>query len=180
MWQVGPSHIDVYLKHLDDIQGTPLDEPNLNFTDTPIPYVPIPLSPSAARWNLSSLSNTTYHAAYHSIEDIGNFVKELLDLYPNQVELVPIGHSAQHREMFALEITKSKTLQRHATSAPRKKNGFVIAGAQHAREVRTGATSWPRTFDSRCRSSGLRRLPPCSLPTLCLRTAQSRTHYLHF
>ena len=79
-------------------------------------------------WNLSSLSNTTFHTAYRNIDEIGTFVKELLDLYPEQVRLVPIGHSAENREMFALEISANH-------SAVRKKSGFVITGAQHAREV---------------------------------------------
>ena len=135
MWQVGPSHVDVFLSSLSDTRETPLDNPALSYTDVPIPDVSIPLSSSAiANWNLSSLSNSTFHSAYHSIEDVGLFVRELLDIYPDQVELVPIGHSAQHREMFALQITQDKSL-RHRDVTGRKKHGFVITGAQHAREV---------------------------------------------
>ena len=135
VWQVGPSHVDVHLQSLNDLVGTPLDDPSLRFTDSSIPYAPISLAPEPSSWNLSSLSNTTFHAAYHTIEDIGVFVREILDLYPDQVEVVQIGHSAQHREMFALEITKSKALRKRELGS-KKKNGFVITGAQHAREVR--------------------------------------------
>jgi hypothetical protein len=64
------------------------------------------------------------------------FVKDLVDLYPDQVRLVPIGHSFENREMFALEITSAK-------SSLRKKTGFVVTGAQHAREV-CRPNFWPR------------------------------------
>ena len=65
---------------------------------------------------------------YHPLGDIETFASQLLELYPRNVRLVPIGHSAENREMFALEIAKD-------FGSIAKKTGFVITGAQHAREV---------------------------------------------
>ncbi len=120
---------------------------------------PQTLSGAQANWNLSSLSNTTFHSTYHSIEDIGVFVKELLDLYPDNVELVRIGHSSENREMFVLEISKDKGLRGRPLSM-KKKTGFIISGAQHAREVR-----WLNIWffdDLLTLCSGLRPLLRCS------------------
>ncbi|KAJ3518509.1 hypothetical protein NM688_g9429 [Phlebia brevispora] len=125
VWQVSPSHVDVHLHSIDDLAGSLLDDPSLKYTDIQIPYAEIPDPVHAGSWNLSSLSNTTFHEAYHNIEDIGIFVKQLLDLYPENVELVPLGHSAEHREMFALEIFKEKSIRKE-NSAAKRKNGFLI------------------------------------------------------
>ena len=83
---------------------------------------------------------------------------QLTKEYPDYVSLVNLGHSAQGREMLGLRISKPESTPR----PPKKKNvaddddlesmrsrrkerereegegkmGFVITGAQHAREVR--------------------------------------------
>lgn len=130
VWHASPSYLDIYTPS-EFVLPSALE----NLEHHYIPLVqdfPTPsLSSQHAHvhsWNLSSLSNTSFHAVYHPIEDVGTFTKELLDLYPNNVKLVPIGHSSENREMFALEIFKDP-------NSLGKKSGFVITGAQHAREV---------------------------------------------
>lgn len=127
IWQVGQDHVDVYLPGNTSV----LSSGQLQYADTRLPreLLAVPPRHAAAYWNLSSLSNTTFHSTYHPLEDIHTFMQELLDLYPDNVNVVPIGHTAENREMFALQIFKD---QRSLS----KKTGFVITGAQHAREVR--------------------------------------------
>ncbi|KAI0696615.1 hypothetical protein BC835DRAFT_1405907 [Cytidiella melzeri] len=132
VWHTSSSNVDIHLtssrkhSHISQL----LDQAGISYSDSALPYSlvhPQPLRPQASTWNLSSLSNSTFHTDYHTIEEIGTFVRDLLDLYPEQVRLVPIGHSSENREMFALEIAADK-------SSLRKKTGFVVTGAQHARE----------------------------------------------
>ncbi|KAI0339299.1 Zn-dependent exopeptidase [Trametopsis cervina] len=131
IWQVGPSNVDIHIPPEQQASSNLLlSNMGLSYSDSILPESlirPYSTQTQTATWNLSSLSNSTFHTGYRTIEEIGTFVKELLDLYPDQVRLVPIGHSSENREMFALEITaRGSTL--------RKKTGFVITGAQHARE----------------------------------------------
>ena len=104
------------------------------------------LASSYGNWNLTSLSNTTYHAFYHPLSEIENFMEDLATAHPSLVQLVPLGHSGEGREMVGLKISKdaspSPFLQSQSgRSSSTKKLGFVITGAQHAREV--GApSSW--------------------------------------
>ncbi|KAH8110918.1 hypothetical protein DFH11DRAFT_727843 [Phellopilus nigrolimitatus] len=81
-------------------------------------------------WNLSSFTNTTFHDAYHPLYEIDEFMEHLAALYPDRVTLFELGHSAQGREMFAMRITSGALP--NAEDGPKK--GFVITGAQHARE----------------------------------------------
>ena len=94
-------------------------------------------------------SNETFHASYHPLDEIHDFIRDLADAYPRQVTIVPLGHSGEGREMLALEITAGASAS-HMSHDPksqvvlnRKGNsggakppcGFVIIGAQHSREV---------------------------------------------
>ena len=132
MWQYGHANVDLVLPADGDSSfDTLFGGSDLNYTESRLPnalFDSTMRAESVVGWDLSSLSNSTFHTAYRNIDEIGTFVKDLLDLYPEQVRLVPIGHSAESREMFALEISANH-------SAIRKKSGFVIAGTQHAREV---------------------------------------------
>lgn len=128
VWHVGRDHVDVYLPEGSaNVSAQSLDD--LPYTDSYLPHAlfEVPRTRPQSYWNLSSLTNTTFHGEYHPLEDIHTFTKELLDLYPHNVKVVPIGHSAENREMFALEIFKDER-----TKA--KKTGFVVMGAQHSRE----------------------------------------------
>ena len=79
------------------------------------------------------MTNTTYHEDYHRLEDIEYFVDRLSELHPELVTLTNIGHSSEGREMLALTISRRKLDGANAKYA--KKAGFVLTGAQHAREV---------------------------------------------
>ena len=127
VWHVGQHHVDIYIP-----PGSGNAFPDaFEYVDSHIP-AQLLRPPALSYWNLSSLSNTTFHDAYHRLEDIHTFTRELLDLYPDNVKLVPIGHTAENREIYAIEIFKDER-------ARTKKPGFVITGAQHAREVCPGA-----------------------------------------
>ncbi|KAG7095009.1 hypothetical protein E1B28_005803 [Marasmius oreades] len=110
-------------------------------------------------WDLSSLANTTYHSAYHPLHEINSFIHQLAEIFPTKVEVVELGHSALGREMYALKLTsgspddRSKDNERKPKPPkrdkpgkereldPNKKLGFVIVGAQHAREWVATSTS---------------------------------------
>lgn len=140
VWQVSGGHIDVYIPpsfshpHLLSHTG------DVEFSDTPLHPSPSALPPPPSTWNLTSLSNSTFHATYHTLPDIENFTSQLAELHPDLVKLVSIGHSAEGREMIALEVSKDKAFQKRdggvsGSELNAKKVGFVITGAQHAREV---------------------------------------------
>jgi hypothetical protein len=95
-------------------------------------------------------SNETFHADYHPLDEIHDFIRDLAETYPHQVSVVPLGHSGEGREMFALEITAAGASYGDGSHDPKsqvvlsKKGnprgakprcGFLITGAQHAREV---------------------------------------------
>ncbi|GJE92386.1 peptidase M14 [Phanerochaete sordida] len=128
VWSVGEHHVDVYLPDGSANASAP-SLAALPYADAYLPSAlfEVPRTRPQSYWDLGSLTNTTFHTQYHSLEDIHTFTQELLELYPNNVKVVPIGHSAENREMFALEIFKDE----HTKA---KKAGFVITGAQHARE----------------------------------------------
>ena len=66
-------------------------------------------------------------------------MEEMANVYPTLVQLVNIGHTAEGREMVAMKLSKEVEQSAQmdgAMSSSVKKAGFVITGAQHAREVR--------------------------------------------
>ena len=98
-------------------------------------------------WDISTPSNTTYHNLYHPLNEIEDFMLDLATVHPDIVQLQYIGHSAQSREMIAMKLSKPSV---NATNedgyiASAKKAGFVIAGAQHSREVCVVFSLSPRT-----------------------------------
>ncbi|KAI0777722.1 hypothetical protein BD413DRAFT_467519 [Trametes elegans] len=128
VWQVGPSHVDVYF------------QPGNQQLDLPFPHagtIPLKqlkdLQPFGVGSNLSSLANSTYHAVYHPLYEIEAFVQEMARTYPDIVQLTNIGHSAEGREMIAMQISKPED-ELKRTGNPARKAGFVITGAQHSRE----------------------------------------------
>lgn len=144
VWHATPSHVDVYFPAgAELVSEYPL--PKL-YTDTNIySNIPsqIPLSEgsshSAQFWQLSSLANTTFHANYRTLDEIYAFMHDLVAEYPDRVSIVNIGYSDEGREMYALEISATGAashLQSHDQKLPgsSKRLGFVITGAQHARE----------------------------------------------
>ncbi|CAL1710857.1 unnamed protein product [Somion occarium] len=143
VWHANGSHVDVLIPVSHDLSAVQLQVSNLPYIDSPlsqstynISHMP---SESLGTWNLS-LSNSSFHTAYRRLDEIEQFVQDLRAEYPALVDIVSIGHSAEGREMFAVEISTDNKTQKinggsrsnHSESA--KKLGFVLTGAQHARE----------------------------------------------
>jgi hypothetical protein len=179
VWQTSHSHVDVYFPrrgiaetelghipfHLPPATSHPIDGWNHDASSYTHAHAPSPpaTAPTATddageirrHWDvLLSPSNATFHERYHPLEEIESFVRDLVAAYPRQLSLVPLGHSGEGREMFALEIrsdplgaggghvshdSNSQVVLRNKTKGkpigadPRC--GFLITGAQHAREV---------------------------------------------
>jgi len=65
---------------------------------------------------------------YHSYEEINENLKSLAERYPDKAQLVSLGKTYEHRDIWALKIGDSEG--REASQKP----GLVITGATHARE----------------------------------------------
>lgn len=149
MWQLTPSHIDIYSspssfdQEIDNlfndlaelssstlIPSTAYNHNTLTDLDEPIPS-----------WNLESLQNTTYHNEYHPLHEIDHFMHDLASLHPDRIHIDDLGHSAEGREMYAMRLYRPETelmkKKRKESTGQADKPGFVIIGAQHAREVRS-------------------------------------------
>ena len=61
-------------------------------------------------------------------------MEHLVALHPARVSLYELGHSAQGREMLAMRVS-SGPRRKGLKQGSKEKRGFVITGAQHAREV---------------------------------------------
>ncbi|KAI0041581.1 hypothetical protein FA95DRAFT_1610896 [Auriscalpium vulgare] len=149
VWQVSHSHVDVHFPP----SSYPLDLPHFPHLD----FAPPPSSGSSATtgaqrkdWktpprgdtNGWSLNNSSFHGDYHSLDEIHAFIRDLAAEYPQKLTVVPLGHTGEGREMIALQISdnslpnyrshdhKQAPFTQHIMERP----GFLIAGAQHARE----------------------------------------------
>ncbi|KAF5391134.1 hypothetical protein D9757_003025 [Collybiopsis confluens] len=125
IWQLSSSYVDVYLpphqRLPEKLQNIPHD-----ISEIPLnPHLPA-VSSKPGQWNLSTNdpANNTFHASYHSLYEIDLFIKELSTSFPKRARVIKLGHSAEGRE-----ITDDE------------KPGFVISGAQHAREWVATSTS---------------------------------------
>lgn len=128
---------------------------------------PIPphRNPSTDPWGLSNFTNTTYHNSYHPLFEIDSFMDHLAALYPEHVSLYELGHSAEGREMLAMHIHEDysegeKVETKRKTRTPKGKKGFVIMGAQHAREVCSVVNLSSLLINYLNLFSGLPLLPP--------------------
>ena len=146
------------------------------------------------RWDVVSPSNATFHARYHPLDEIQSFVRDLAAAYPKQVAIVPLGHSGEGREMFALEISAPSEPPAGASGAlasagrgshdqnpqvvfgakgkgkergTNPRCGFLVTGAQHAREVslRLFVRQVLRNGVQLLLASGLLLLPRCTSHT---------------
>ncbi|KAG8735723.1 putative metallocarboxypeptidase ecm14 [Ceratobasidium sp. 414] len=116
IWQLTPHHVDV---HMDTTRPSdalsnrtyvtlPYSFPythayqvaTVTVTATTTETTPIPLP------DVSSLQNSTFHGAYHTIEEIELFVTALASTYPKLVEVVWLGGSWENRDVFAVRIGK--------------------------------------------------------------------------
>ncbi|KDR79479.1 hypothetical protein GALMADRAFT_243580 [Galerina marginata CBS 339.88] len=146
VWHATSTFVDIY---------SPPDEPFLPNELASIPHTttlvltttPKPLR-SNTEWDLSSLTNTSFHDAYHPLDEVEAFLNQLVLTYPNITRLENLGHSAEGREMVGLTISSGpavvdKKSKKKKPRTPRdiEKLGFVIVGAQHAREWIATSTS---------------------------------------
>ena len=165
--QISRSHIDIYFPHLAlataelDLLPPTLSQSASHHTiagrTPPFPHAYRAGSASSAtrrqeRGDPVALpSNETFHAGYHTLDEINDFVLDLADAYPRQVSVIPLGHSGEGREMFALEITagasasqvshdlKSQVVLNKKGNSGNAKSpcGFLITNSQHAREIKS-------------------------------------------
>ena len=96
---------------------------------------------------MSSLENTTFHDSYHPLSQIESFMHELVDTHPETARLINLGRSAEGRDVLGLTIStgddneneedngEKRKKKKKGPRKQREKFGFVIQGAQHAREV---------------------------------------------
>jgi hypothetical protein len=139
VWQLTPSHIDIYSAPF----APPLPAPLLSFphTETSIPVTPTygvgGSATTRTDWNLSSFANSTYHRTYHPLYEINGFMEEIATLHQDRVRVVELGHSGEGREMLGLKISLDRPSipTKNKDKSLQIKKGFVISGAQHAREV---------------------------------------------
>ncbi|CDO75851.1 hypothetical protein BN946_scf184833.g2 [Trametes cinnabarina] len=130
VWQVGPSHVDIYFQQPDERLDLPVPEVG-EVSSTRIEDLYF----HTTGGDIGSLANSTYHAVYHPLYEIEDFMQEMASAYPNLVELVNLGHSSEGREMLAMRISKDDSeLRKSSRLSTVKKAGFVLTGAQHARE----------------------------------------------
>ena len=170
VWRATDSFLDIY---------SPPDYPLLPDALATIPHTSTQILTSVPKqlrsnlsWNLSTLTNTSFHDTYHPLQEVESFLEQLVTTYPNVTRLTNLGHSAEGREMFALTISsgeyknakkkKKKKEKERKGRTPREseKLGFVIVGAQHAREV-SGFKDNLYTPIECAFFSGLHRRPLC-------------------
>ena len=176
LWQMSHSYVDVYFPgravaeaelghlpfqltstshriHTDGGTSSCTQDPRAKHTPSCSP-----MDDATTRWDVASPSNATFHARYHPLDEIQSFVRDLAAAYPQQVAVVPLGHSGEGREMFALEISSVAGASAGARDGSHDQNsrqvvldgkdgkgkeergtgprcGFLVTGAQHAREV---------------------------------------------
>ncbi|KAF9261640.1 Zn-dependent exopeptidase [Marasmius fiardii PR-910] len=157
VWHVSPyqAHIFVPFDTQNSLNGLPDVLQAIPHDISSIPITrPLTHPTLIDEWDLSSLENTTYHSVYHPLHEVNWFVHQLAESFPDKVKVVQLGHSALGREMFAVKLSsgaleddeddekkpkppkppKRDRPGKERELDPNKKLGFVIVGAQHARE----------------------------------------------
>jgi len=159
VWHVSSSEAHIFIpsnQRADvDFEGLPNVLQNVPHEVSSIPPPSHYISTNTVSWNVSTLVNTTYHAAFHPLYEIDLFIRQLAEVFPDKVEVVELGHSATGREMLGLKVSsgsrrdqgleggnvgaskppKKDKPGKERVLDPTKKLGFIITGAQHAREV---------------------------------------------
>ncbi|KAJ8690049.1 hypothetical protein PTI98_012892 [Pleurotus ostreatus] len=129
VWRASGDYVDVYTAGDSVIPKALLSVPHTisNLSTTVRTPSRDSYTNAIDRWNLTNLENTTYHAAYHPSWEIDEFMHTLAELYPDEVTVLRLGHTAMGCEIYGLQISGD-------TKASKAKPGFLITGAQHARE----------------------------------------------
>lgn len=159
---------------------------NAKLNNLKVHPIPPHRNPSTDPWGLSNFTNTTYHNSYHPLFEIDSFMDHLAALYPEHVSLYELGHSAEGREMLAMHIhggySEGENVDtKRKTGTPNGKKGFVIMGAQHAREVCSvvDLSSLLTYFSILNLFSGLPLPPPFTSHTLLHPTRRQRKEHCH-
>lgn len=127
----------------------PLGKLTHSRTNISVPLTQNRVVGSAVNWNLTTLENSTFHAEYHPLYEIDEFITQLAASYPNEAHVVRLGHTGEGREMLGLTLSRSTTKSNgNDLKGKSHKLGFVITGAQHAREVPTLSLCSCRTTES--------------------------------
>ncbi|KEP50926.1 peptidase M14 carboxypeptidase family A/B-like protein [Rhizoctonia solani 123E] len=113
IWHLTPSHVDV---HMDTTANLPESLATRRYTTLPhsfpynYDYSPTAVSsPRRPKIDLSFLQDNEFHRAYHTYEEIDQFVVALASQYPELVEIVWLGASSERRDVFAIRIgTRSR------------------------------------------------------------------------
>ncbi|KAF4609600.1 hypothetical protein D9613_012313 [Agrocybe pediades] len=148
IWHATDSFVDIYLP--PDSQVLPEGLARLPHTTTSIPTAITSSRQLDTDWTPESLTNSSFHESYHPLDEIESFLEELTNVHSNITRLTTIGQSAEGRDIYALSIStggypseekKKKKKTKKGRISSREKLGFVIIGAQHAREWIATATS---------------------------------------
>jgi murein tripeptide amidase MpaA len=145
VWRVAGTGIDAYMTPENMEDGTSTLSSNYTILPIPVPTAlsekhqnsmverPIPDSyitkKKKAYFNLTYLSHD-FHSQYHSTANITHFMKSLVHTFPNHTSLIHIGHSAEGRKLMGIKIVNPEPVP----AGGKQRKGFVILGAQHARE----------------------------------------------
>ncbi|KAG8702810.1 putative metallocarboxypeptidase ecm14 [Ceratobasidium sp. 395] len=148
IWQLTPTHVDVHMDtiHLSKALSNrtyvtlPYSFPYTHSYQQPLTKTPIPLP------DVSSLQNSTFHGAYHTLEEIDSFVTALANTYPKLVEVVWLGGSWENRDVFAIRIGKRGGGGKHKHKKGKKgKKGVIKAECATGRSRggwRRGRSEW--------------------------------------
>ncbi|TFK96150.1 hypothetical protein BDV98DRAFT_536976 [Pterulicium gracile] len=135
IWHQAANTIQIYAPPYTTLPSSLLSQLAIPTTWSKVftqPQLGQPLLGASENWNLSSLTNTTFHLTYHPLHEVDQFLRDLVKLHPRRSKLLNIGHSANGREMRGIKIAKDDEVERPA---------IVIMGAQHAREWIASASS---------------------------------------
>jgi extracellular matrix protein 14 len=144
IWQVTPDHVDIYFPAPTSPSSSRIIAYPHSSTLIPIPP-PSPPSYSQTQTKTNPPTNWTslpplfspYHTSYHPLFEIDSFLYALEREHPELVEVFRVGISGEGRDLLGVRISKGGGGRRGVGKKAGGKMGFVITGAQHAREVST-------------------------------------------
>ncbi|KAG8686363.1 putative metallocarboxypeptidase ecm14, partial [Ceratobasidium sp. 423] len=108
IWHLAPSHVDVHMDTTVDLPDSLASRRYITLPHSfPYNYDYNPAAASSSKppkIGLSSLQDNEFHRAYHTFEEIDQFVVALASEYPELVEVVWLGASPEQRDLFAIRI----------------------------------------------------------------------------